>query len=448
MRWLAPWILAEPQHRLPDHAEQRFAPPNCEDTRFNEVFTGSLRKQPRTIVDFVPFGYDLDMLEIRLLESWHAVDLFVVYEQTVTHQGLSKVLYFNSSLASGRWDKFMPKILHVIGTPSRISEAVQATPYLQLLRAKCARCLQDRAMHFFPVHMMKTSTHPLVAVLRNTPDALALQNDEDEMVSGHVLHHLRHCEAKAMPPFYAPASSYRNSLDWMMVRSKGADVAQRFVQQRLVPNGTMIGMFLSTLGPTIYSLSTALKMNGTPRMPTSRGGSDLYHGMPHLGPGAAIHLSAVAEPLRAWLRRGSAIVDLGQQGWTTAVPWDVLVATLHRNATPEFLRQSMKPQCSRPGTGLRGMSVSGSMVHVSTLDDATRAMLDETFPFAVRTFPERYPFQLPAPEHADRCCWSQEALVCCWVGLGTAPDHACSAAKATRYPARLPPQASRAQGAP
>jgi hypothetical protein len=32
------------------------------------------------IVDFVPFGYDVDKLLLRLLETWDSVDVYVIYE--------------------------------------------------------------------------------------------------------------------------------------------------------------------------------------------------------------------------------------------------------------------------------------------------------------------------------------------------------------------------------
>ena len=192
----------------------------------------------------------------------------------MTHQGTPKMLYFNASLPSGRWDRFLPKILHVIGTPEKYDEAVAATPYLLATKARCATCARcaphpvpaaapvsaatvssvllpprsERSMHYVPVYLFKMSSHQIARslldeVVNATADALALQNDEDEMISGTVLHHLRHCEARTPPPYYAPASSYKGSFDWMLRRFKGGDVARRFVEQhqQLLPNETKLG---------------------------------------------------------------------------------------------------------------------------------------------------------------------------------------------------------------
>ena len=70
----------------------------CTDPRYADVLTGRARSSPLPIVDFVPLGYELDMLEVRLLENYEHVDAFVVYEAPVTQRGLPKPLFFNESL--------------------------------------------------------------------------------------------------------------------------------------------------------------------------------------------------------------------------------------------------------------------------------------------------------------------------------------------------------------
>jgi len=139
-----------------------------------------------------------------------------------------------------------------------------------------------------------------------------------------------------------PASSYKGSFDWMLRRFKGGDVARRFVEQQLLPNETKLGGFLSTLGPHVRSLASALQQNGVQRYP-KRGSPDLYRSMPHLGPGAAVHLSSVTDPLRMWLRASRASVNEG--GVQGAVPGEVLLAAIHRNASPAVISRNIKPWC-------------------------------------------------------------------------------------------------------
>lgn len=53
---------------------------NCKNTRYSNVFTGSLLKKPRILIDFIPFGYDIDKLFIRFNESYNIIDIYVIYE--------------------------------------------------------------------------------------------------------------------------------------------------------------------------------------------------------------------------------------------------------------------------------------------------------------------------------------------------------------------------------
>ena len=62
------------------------------------------------LVEFIPFGYDLDILEIKLLEVYEVVDLILFFESGFTQRGVPKPLYFNESLPSGRWDRFLDKM--------------------------------------------------------------------------------------------------------------------------------------------------------------------------------------------------------------------------------------------------------------------------------------------------------------------------------------------------
>ena len=50
------------------------------------MLTGHPRDSPANLVDCVPVGYDLDLLEVRLLELYDVVALFVLYEAPFTHK--------------------------------------------------------------------------------------------------------------------------------------------------------------------------------------------------------------------------------------------------------------------------------------------------------------------------------------------------------------------------
>jgi hypothetical protein len=106
--------------------------------------------------------------QVRLLELYDVVDLFVLYEIPYTHMGADKPLYFNNSMSGacmlsclracvlrldtvcllycvftftllhfcmlaslsaghGRWDRFLPKILHLIAKPEELASQRQAS---------------------------------------------------------------------------------------------------------------------------------------------------------------------------------------------------------------------------------------------------------------------------------------------------------------------------------
>jgi len=97
--------------------------------------------------------------QVRLLELYDVVDLFVLYEIPYTHMGADKPLYFNDSMSGacmvswlhrcvasacwdchysrtphvlptpsaghGRWDRFAPKILHLIARPEELASQLR-----------------------------------------------------------------------------------------------------------------------------------------------------------------------------------------------------------------------------------------------------------------------------------------------------------------------------------
>ena len=64
------------------------------------------------IYDCFMFFNELDVLEIRLNELYHAVDKFILVEATKTHAGKDKTLFFNEN--KQKFSKFLDKIQHII----------------------------------------------------------------------------------------------------------------------------------------------------------------------------------------------------------------------------------------------------------------------------------------------------------------------------------------------
>jgi len=101
---------------------------DCSAVRYTSVLTGKRRPEPRLIVDFVPVGIDLDVIEIRLLETFDVVDVFVLYEAVVTQTATSKPLYLRESMvATQRWKPFEGKILPLVGAADDLADLINAT---------------------------------------------------------------------------------------------------------------------------------------------------------------------------------------------------------------------------------------------------------------------------------------------------------------------------------
>ena len=118
IRALTPWILsppAYPSHPIFPLVLPPLPPLNCGQSRYAHVLTGQPLSQPRIIVDFIPFGYDIDKLELRLYEYYDLVDAFVVYESPKTHGGTDKILYFKQLMIQKdpRFQPFLSKVIHL-----------------------------------------------------------------------------------------------------------------------------------------------------------------------------------------------------------------------------------------------------------------------------------------------------------------------------------------------
>jgi len=118
IRALTPWILsppAYPSHPVLPLTLPPLPPLNCGQSRYAHVLTGQPLSQPRIIVDFIPFGYDIDKLELRLYEYYDLVDAFVVYESPKTHGGTDKIMYFKQLIIQKdpRFLPFLSKIIHL-----------------------------------------------------------------------------------------------------------------------------------------------------------------------------------------------------------------------------------------------------------------------------------------------------------------------------------------------
>ncbi len=125
-------------------------------------------------------------------------------------QGVPKPLYLNASMASGRWDRFKAKVLHLIASRKDLAGAKRDS-------AVSGQRGIEADMREAPVAAFAASTDPRVVAIRTNPDTLVIQNDGDEMMTGPAALHLTRCAPRVPPPYYAPCTSYKLNTEWVQV---------------------------------------------------------------------------------------------------------------------------------------------------------------------------------------------------------------------------------------
>jgi Glycosyltransferase family 17 len=371
---LEPWILSPPAVPVAPQYPFKLPPvakPNCSLPRYSNVLTGTQLESPRAIVDLIPFGYDIDKLELRFYEYYDFVDAFVVYESPFTRSGIKKALYFQKIVSDPRFTPFMNKVIYLNATEEELrAQAIE-------VRGKKNHGGLEASMRYEMVRRFNRTNHPLkVALLTKLDDAYAIQNDGDELVTSDVLNHLRHCEiAKGVQSIYAPCTSFKKNFHWLQRTFdlgclKGPDIDK---------DTSALKGFLWKPAPFFWPLRYILERGDTARGDVK---NVCEH---HMGLGAASHMSSVAEPVEYWLKRGGVC----EQTFSGALAAEVVKAARKGAVTPELIyRHAIQPWCGR--------GASKNAVHVDTLSKKVRDIIEMSIPRIARMYPERYPFMFPS----------------------------------------------------
>lgn len=131
---LEPWILNPFAEELITEDTPEIVL-NCKSKKYSNIFTGKVLQAPRAIIDFVPFGYDVEKLFIRLYELYDHVDAFVIYESTRTQTAISKPLYFSKLKSSPIIEKFLNKIIYLYSDDKEIESYISTTKEEMNLRS-------------------------------------------------------------------------------------------------------------------------------------------------------------------------------------------------------------------------------------------------------------------------------------------------------------------------
>ncbi len=269
---LEPWMMATPPVELPDSTRQRDEVKiDCYSPVYESLFTGDelAPDRPRMIVDFVPFGYDVDKLLLRLIETWDSVDVYVIYEMPFTLLGIYKPPLFPRLREQPRFKEFASKILYITGSGSKESSLGATAEYVRnqtdiykLKEAKKRSRHHERNTgssnvgntegHFLPsslfammykfdsdiiryfkllppVEQLPEGSDPYLihsAVLKErimstlskygSSSVYGIQNDGDEIMTAHGLAHVKHCELRPdVVSIYAPCFSFKNNFHWL-----------------------------------------------------------------------------------------------------------------------------------------------------------------------------------------------------------------------------------------
>ena len=96
---LEPWVVNENAIHLHSRSIadiHKHLDLRCDNPLYSSVLTGNmLENTNRLIVDWVPFGYDVDRLFVRLHETHEFTSAYIIYEMPYTMMGIRKKLYVN-----------------------------------------------------------------------------------------------------------------------------------------------------------------------------------------------------------------------------------------------------------------------------------------------------------------------------------------------------------------
>eukprot|EP00440_Ansanella_granifera_P076128 gb/GFBE01082619.1/.p1 GENE.gb/GFBE01082619.1/~~gb/GFBE01082619.1/.p1 ORF type:complete len:647 (+),score=128.64 gb/GFBE01082619.1/:1-1941(+) len=434
VKHLTPWLLAEPAagpRTVQEMEALRPKPPKvqCDHPRYKGVFTGRPLAKPRRIVDLVPFGFDLSLLEVRLLETADMVDLFVISEAENTEKpdGV-KPMFFNLAKEQPRFARFRNQILHLMFRKGFLKTHDLKRWFLETrTRGWPAACLQAllyansgrRCLKDGPEPHNKQGSNDLAdlgvcgtSIDGNGPrhavgpwgvpeglrlvqdgldDALIIQNDEDELISRDALWQLKHCELRSMQAtITVPTTMHKLTLHWTFrsadmspcLRANGGDSASEDLQR----SGWRMAVNVASLEAVMCGRSMqSLEADGTNFL---RRNKPCDHPSNHMGMGTGFHMSSTAEPALMWLK-DYAVLEADIKG---GFPAFLVEAGKTRSITAADIVDSVHRRLCNRHLDWKGHD----LVHVSSLSASSQSIVVNHRPWAVKAAPERFCFLLPA----------------------------------------------------
>ncbi len=270
---LEPWVVYENVIQLHSRSISmihKHEDLHCDNPLYESVLTGNLIPTThRLIVDWVPFGYDVDRLLVRLHETHEFTDAYVIYEMPYTMMGITKPLYFPTLVKQERFAPFVDKIIYITPAERRIGPLAAIVRRAVDALAASGSGSKDGAkassqgykkgdsaqfegaaysiMHFFNRDMVSAfkdigNSDPATMLIgklepetearnlrlknkvmdhlreRGPGSVLGSQNDGDELINSDVLHHLKECEFRkevSGNAIFMPCFGFKNNFNWL-----------------------------------------------------------------------------------------------------------------------------------------------------------------------------------------------------------------------------------------
>jgi len=443
LKLLEPWILHDNAIPMRSRSSIDATPVDCANAAYSSTLSGAPMQMERLIVDFVPFGYDVDKLLIRFHETAAYVDVFVVYEMPFTLLGNVKPLFFDRIRHQPRFKDFVSKVIYVNPDVVGMLDAVRATQEASARFYARKNVKLDRVdngvemgsrgqrgesenlgrdiysvMHFFNKDLMaqfkrigtfapstdqeKHNDRLKAALTRHLGSGgqvYAVQNDGDEFVNGQVLRHMRQCELlPEVKSIFAPCFGFKNNYHWLQTtfdmrhftagQQSARGVSDLYKHIKLVYFGRFFGKglqmelnkYIWRLGPFLWPLQTLTAADSMMRRNFTQ---DRFFNH-HMGYGAATHMSAVNEPAELWYKACGTVEMVG--ACERSVPTKLREAAAAGRVTPQLIYESVVfPWCHRFNKG----------VHTSTLSRQAQRVVSDAIPWVVRNNPTAFPFMFP-----------------------------------------------------
>jgi len=445
---LEPWLLSPPPSPKAGVSSLLSLPPlpsvDCKQPRYSQTLTGRDNQTPRVIIDFIPFGYDVDKLEIRLHELNEVVDLFFIYESPRTLSGMRKTCYYYEKLVNDeRFKKFQSKIVHTIASEEELRQHTQKVRTdlrmnKQDERPGNVRSQQQQRQQQQPrsltnlrkrQHRLKVPKggnghwaldtamrFEMVKHFNALLSEVILSNST--LVSENMIVHrpppLQHLSPTLLVKIKAgiddgTALGLQNDADEIPT----AIVLKHLRHCEIKPHFEFIYLPCISYKKNYYWLQTTFDLgclSGPDVTPETESvkhylwrpapwvwplqtilqeentlrhyKTDGHECKTHMGLGAASHMSSGAEPVEYWHKRGG----VNEQSFKGAVSNELVEAGKIGKITPELIfHVTIHPWCR----------AENPSKHISALPKEVQTIMWNSVPRLIRAYPERYPFFVP-----------------------------------------------------